>query len=103
MKKRLTTTPVLTLPDPMSDYTVYSDASKKGLGCVLIQDRKVTTYASRKLKTHEVNYPTHNFELAAIIFALKILQHYLYGVKCRIFTDHQSLKYLYTQCDLNMR
>ena len=88
LKKRLTTTLILTFPDPMSDYTVYTDASKKSLGCMLMQDRKVIAYASRKLKTHEVNYPTHDLELAAIIFALKIWRHYLYGVKCRIFTDH---------------
>ncbi|XP_057535375.1 uncharacterized protein LOC130813557 [Amaranthus tricolor] len=103
LKERLTTAPVLTLPDPKLDYTVYSDASKKGLGCVLMQDRKVIAYASRQLKVHEVNYPTHDLELAAIVFALKIWRHYLYGVKCRIYTDHQSLKYLYTQPDLNMR
>ena len=103
LKERLTTAPVLTLPDPKLDYTVYSDASKKGLGCVLMQDRKVIAYASRQLKVHEVNYPTHDLELAAKVFALKIWRHYLYGVKCRIYTDHQSLKYLYTQPDLNMR
>ena len=103
LKERLTTAHVLTLPDPMSDYTVYSDALKKGLGCVPMQERKVIVYASRQLKTHEVNYPTHDLELAANIFSLKIWRNYLYGVKCRIFTDHHSLKYLYTQIDLNMQ
>ena len=68
-----------------------------------MQDRKVIAYASRQLKPHEVNYPTHDLELAAIFFALKIWRHYLYGVKCKIYTDHQSLRYLYTQQNLNMR
>ena len=68
-----------------------------------MQDRKVIAYASRQLKPHEVNYPTHDLELAAIVFALKIWRHYLYGVKCKIYTDHQSLRYLYTQQNLNMR
>ena len=70
---------------------------------MLMQDRKVIPYASRQLKNHEVNYPTHDLELAAIVFALKIWRHYLYGVKCKIYTDHQSWKYLYTQSDFNMR
>ena len=60
-------------------------------------------YASQQLKTHERNYPTHDLELAAIVFALKIWRHYLYGVHCKIFTDHQSLKYLFSQKDLNLR
>ena len=64
--------PVLTLLVPKFNYAIYSDASKKGLGCVLMQDRKVITYTSRQLKTHEVNYPTHDLELVVIVFALKI-------------------------------
>lgn len=82
---------------------MYSDASKNGLGCVLMQNGKVIAYASRQLKPYEVNYPTHDLELATIVFALKIWRHYLYGVTCRIFTDHKSLKYIFTQKDLNMR
>ena len=82
---------------------IYSDASKKGLGCVLMQHGNVIAYASRQLKPHEVNYPTHDLELAAVIFALKILRHYLYGDKCDIFTNHKSLKYIFTQKELNMR
>ena len=82
---------------------MYSDASKNGLGCVLMQDRKVIAYASRQLKPPEVNYPTHSLELAAIVFALKIWRHYLYGVKVRIYTDHKGLKYIFTQRELNMR
>ena len=97
LKERLTTAPILTLPDNTSEYLAYSDASKNGLGCVLMQDRKLISYASRQLKPHEVNYPNHDLELAAIIFALKIWRHYLYGVNCKIYTDHQSLRYLYTQ------
>nr|GEX63587.1 retrotransposon protein, putative, Ty3-gypsy subclass [Tanacetum cinerariifolium] len=77
--------------------------SKKGLGCVLMQHGKVIAYASRQLKLYEVNYPTHDLELAAIVFALKIWRHYLYGESCDIFTDHKSLKYIFTQRELNMR
>ena len=87
---------VLTQPTPGREYTLYSDASKIGLGCVLTQDGKVVTYASRKMKPREQNYPTHDLKLAAVVFALKIWRHYLYGEKCRIFTDHKSLKYLLT-------
>ncbi|TYK30962.1 ty3-gypsy retrotransposon protein [Cucumis melo var. makuwa] len=79
------------------------DASKKGLGCVLMQQGKVVAYASRQLKSHEQNYPTHDLELAAVVFALKIWRHYLYGEKIQIFTDHKSLKYFFTQKELNMR
>ena len=82
---------------------IYSDASKTGLGAVLMQNGNVVAYASRQLKTHERNYPTHDLELAAVVFALKIWRHYLYGNKCEIYTDHQSLKYIFTQKELNMR
>ncbi|KAL8133603.1 hypothetical protein AgCh_008888 [Apium graveolens] len=80
-----------------------SDASHKGLGCVLMQHSKVIAYASRQLKPHELKYPTHDLELAAIVFTLKIWRHYLYGEKCEIYTDHKSLKYIFTQKELNMR
>nr|GEX41852.1 retrotransposon protein, putative, Ty3-gypsy subclass [Tanacetum cinerariifolium] len=83
--------------------SIYSDASKKGLGCVLMQHGKVIAYASRQLKPYEVNYPTHDLELAAVVFVLKIWRHYLYGESCDVFTDHKSLKYIFTQRDLNMR
>ena len=88
--------PVLTQPTSGKKYTLYSDASRIGLGCVLMQDGKVLAYASRQLKTHEQNYPTHDLELAAVVFALKIWRHYLYKEKCRIYTNHKSLKYLLT-------
>ena len=95
-------TPVLALPDDSGNFEIYSDASLNGLGCVLMQHEKVIAYASRQLKPHEKNYPTHDLELAAIIFALKIRRHYFYGEKCKIFTDHKSLKYIFTQPDLNL-
>ncbi|XP_021754616.1 uncharacterized protein LOC110719943 [Chenopodium quinoa] len=87
LKEKLTTAPVLALPDESKEYEVYSDASKFGLGCVLMQARRVIAYASRQLKTYEQNYPTHELELAAIVFSLKIWRHYLYRVTCKIFTD----------------
>ncbi|KAL0551796.1 hypothetical protein IC582_010885 [Cucumis melo] len=103
LKQKLVTAPVLTIPDGSGSFVIYSDASKKGLGCVLMQQGKVVAYASRQLKSHEQNYPTHDLELAAVVFALKIWRHYLYGEKIQIFTDHKSLKYFFTQKELNMR
>nr|GEW25449.1 reverse transcriptase [Tanacetum cinerariifolium] len=103
LKQLLVFAPVLTLPSGSSGFQIYSDASKKGLGCVLMQHGKVIAYASRQLKPYEVNYPTHDLELAAVVFALKIWRHYLYGESCDIFTDHKSLKYIFTQQELNMR
>ncbi|TYK26964.1 pol protein [Cucumis melo var. makuwa] len=103
LKQKLVTAPVLTVPDGSGSFVIYSDASKKGLGCVLMQQGKVVTYASSQLKSHEQNYPTHDLELAAAVFALKIWRHYLYGEKIQIFTDHKSLKYFFTQKELNMR
>ncbi|XP_043811844.1 uncharacterized protein LOC122723519 [Manihot esculenta] len=103
LKKMLTEAPVLTQPESGKDFVIYSDASHNGLGCVLMQEGKVVAYASRQLKPHEKNYPTHDLELAAIVFALKIWRHYLYGEKCYIYTDHKSLKYLPIQKELNLR
>ncbi|WVZ52311.1 hypothetical protein U9M48_003384, partial [Paspalum notatum var. saurae] len=103
LKKRLTTAPVLTLPDLTKSFTVYCDASKEGLGCVLMQEGKVIAYASRQLRKHQVNYPTHDLELAAVVHALKIWRHYLFGNRCEIYTDHNSLKYIFTQNELNMK
>ena len=96
LKGRLTSAPVLALPNGRDGFVVYSDASRQGLGCVLMQNDRVIAYASRQLKKHEENYPTHDLELAAIVFALKIWRHYLYGVPYRIFTDYKSLKYIFT-------
>ncbi|KAL0536181.1 hypothetical protein IC582_025120 [Cucumis melo] len=81
LKQKLVTAPVLTVPDGSGSFVIHSDASKKGLGCVLMQQGKVVAYASRQLKSHEQNYPTHDLELAAVVFALKIWRHYLYGEK----------------------
>ncbi|KAL2252742.1 UNVERIFIED_CONTAM: Transposon Ty3-G Gag-Pol polyprotein, partial [Sesamum indicum] len=103
LKKRLTSNPILVLPSGSGGYIVYTDASKQGLGCVLMQNGKVIAYASRQLKNHELNYPTHDLELAAIVHALKIWRHYLYGEKFQILTDHKSLKYILTQKELNLR
>ncbi|KAI3701724.1 hypothetical protein L6452_27011 [Arctium lappa] len=103
LRRRLCEAPVLTLPEGMEDLVVYCDASHQGLGAVLMQRGKVIAYASRQLKPHEANYPTHDLELGAVVFALKIWRHYLYGVKCMIYTDHKSLKYLMDQQNLNMR
>ena len=87
----------------INGYVVYCDAFRISLGCVLMQNNWVITYASTQLNKHEQNYPTHNLELAAIIFALKIWQHYLYNQFYEIYTDHKSLKYIYDQRELNLR
>ena len=84
-------------------YAINYDASREGLGCVLMQEGKVVAYGSRQLKIDERNYPTHDLELAAVIFALKIWRHYLYGERFEVLSDHKSLKYLFTQKDLNLR
>ena len=87
---------MLTIPSGTGGFVIYSDASHKGLGCVLMQNGKLVAYASRQLKNYEKNYPTHDLELSAVVFALKIWRHYLYGERCEIFTDHKSLKYFFT-------
>ncbi|XP_013639389.1 PREDICTED: uncharacterized protein LOC106344578 [Brassica oleracea var. oleracea] len=103
LKKALTTTLVLALPEQAKPYTVYADASRVGLGCVLMQEGKVIAYASGQLRKHEENYPTHDLEMAAVVFALRIWRSYLYGEVVEVFTYHKSLKYLFTQPDLNLR
>ena len=103
LKAFLTEAPVLTQATCGKEYVIFSDASLNGLGCVLMQEGKVVAYASRQLKPHEKNYPTHDLELPAIVFALKILRHHLYGEKCFIYIDHKSLKYLPSQRELNLR
>nr|KYP49119.1 Transposon Ty3-G Gag-Pol polyprotein [Cajanus cajan] len=95
LNRRLTTSPMLVLPDSGEPFDVYCDASHQGLGCVLMQNRKVVAYASRKLKNHERNYLTHDLELATVVFVLKIWRHYLYGARFSVFSDHKSLKYLF--------
>ncbi|WVZ89402.1 hypothetical protein U9M48_035815, partial [Paspalum notatum var. saurae] len=103
LKKLLTSAPVLAQPDVTKPFDVYCDASGNGLSCVLMQEGRVIAYASRQLRKHEANYPTHDLELAAVVHALKIWRHYLLGNTCHIYTDHKSLKYILTQPELNMR
>ena len=100
LRTLLTSAPVLAQPDIEKPFDVYCDACGTGLGCVLMQEGRVIAYASRQLRKHEVNYPTHDLELAAIVHALR---HYLLGNVCNIYTDHKSLKYIFTQPELNMR
>src|SRR3954463_14225566 len=103
LKKRLISAPILIMPDISKPFDVYCDASKIGLGCVLMQEGKVISYLSRQLKQHEQNYPTHDLELAAVVLALKTWWHYLVGKCCEIYLDDKSLKYIITQKLLNMR
>ncbi|GJY45558.1 putative reverse transcriptase domain-containing protein [Tanacetum coccineum] len=103
IKQKLYSPPILALPEGSEDFIVYCDASIKGLGVVLMQREKVIAYASRQLKIHEKNYTTHDLELGAVVFALKIWRHYLYGTKCTMFTDHKSLQHILDQKELNMR
>lgn len=83
----------LNLPMESGGFVVYNISSKQGLGCVLMQEEKVVAYASHQLKDYKKNYPTHDLELAVVVYALKIWRHYFYGEKCEIFTGHESLKY----------
>jgi hypothetical protein len=99
----LITAPVLAQSDIEKPFDVYCDASGSGLGCVLVQEGRVIAYASRQLRRHEEHYPTHDLELAAVVHALKIWLHYLLGNTCHLYTDHKSLKYIFTQSELNMR
>ncbi|XP_070042853.1 uncharacterized protein [Nicotiana tomentosiformis] len=103
LKTALTTALVLVLPSASGSSTVYCDASRFGIGYVLMQQGRVITYALRQLKPHEKNYHVHDLELAAIVHALKIWRHYLYGVSCEVFRDHQSIQHLFKQKDLNLR
>ncbi|GJQ91289.1 putative reverse transcriptase domain-containing protein [Tanacetum coccineum] len=103
LKDNLCNAPILSLPDGVEDFVVYCDASNQGLRCVLMQRDKVIAYASRQLKSHEKNYTTHDLELGAVVFALKIWRHYLYGTKSVIYTDHKSLQHIFDQKELNMR
>jgi hypothetical protein len=103
LKKRLMSPPVLVMIDLQKGFDIYCDACGQGLGCVLMQEGHVIAYASRQLRKHELNYPTHDLELAAVVHALKIWRHYIMGTKCQVYTDHKSLKYIFTQKDLNLR
>jgi hypothetical protein len=91
------------MPDMEKQFSIYCDALGQGLGCVLIQDGRVVAYASLQLRKHDVNYPTHDLELAIMVYTLKIWSHYLAGKRCELYTDHKSLKYIFTQLNLNLR
>jgi hypothetical protein len=95
--------PVLVMPDLQKGFDIYCDACGQGLGCVLMQEGHVIAYASHQLRKHELNYPTHDLELAVVVHALKIWRHYIMGTKCQVYTDHKSLKYIFTQKDLDLR
>jgi hypothetical protein len=103
LKKWLTIAPVLVMPDMEKPFSIYYDALGQGLGCVLMQDGHVVVYASRQLRKHEEHYPTHDLGLVVVVHALKIWRHYLIGKRCEIHSDHKSLKYIFTQLDLNLR
>ena len=96
LRKRLTSALILIVPKRGQRYTMYCDVSKDGLGCVLMQSWRVVAYGSQQLKNHEHSYPTHDMELVAIVFALKAWRHYLYGEQFEVFSDHKSLKYIFT-------
>jgi hypothetical protein len=103
LKKRLTTTPILVMPDMEKPSTIYYDVSGQGLGCVLMQDGHVVVYASRQIRKHEAHYLTHDLELAAVVNTLQIWRHYLMGKRCELYTDHRSLMYIFTQSNLKLR
>ncbi|GKC92338.1 putative reverse transcriptase domain-containing protein [Tanacetum coccineum] len=103
LKEKLCSAPILALPEGAENFIIYCDASHKGLGVVLMQNEKVIAYASHQLKIHEKNYTTHDLELGAVVFPLKIWRHYLYGSKCTVLTDHKSLQHILDQKELNMR
>jgi hypothetical protein len=103
LKKRLTTAPILVMPNMETSFSIYYDTSGQRLGCVLMQDGHVVAYASRQLRKHEAHYLTHDLELAAVVHALKIWRHYLMGKRCELYTNHKSLKYIFTQSNLNLR
>ena len=103
MKRRLTSAPILIVPERGQGYIAYCDALRAILGCVLKQSGRVVAYGSHYLKNHEQNDPTHYMELAAVVFTLKIWRHYLYGEQFEMYSDHKNLKYIFTQRDLNMR
>jgi hypothetical protein len=103
LKKLMTTSHVLTQPDIAKPFNVYCDASGTGLGGVLMQEGRVISYSSWQLRCHKEHYPTHDLELAAVVMALRTWRHYLPGNVVCIYMDHKSLKYIFTQVDLNMR
>ncbi|GJR63413.1 putative reverse transcriptase domain-containing protein [Tanacetum coccineum] len=103
IKQKLCSAPILALSKGSENFIVYCNALHKVLGALLMQNKKVIAYASQQLKIHEKNYTTHDLELGAVVFALKMWRHYLYGMKCTMFTDHKSLQHILDQKELNMR
>jgi hypothetical protein len=102
LKKWLTTSLVLVMPDMEKQLSIYCDSSGQGLGCILMQDGHVVAYALWQLRKHEEHYLTHDLELAAVVHALKIWRNYLIGKRCEVYSDHKSLKYIFTQPGLNL-
>ncbi|GJR94778.1 putative reverse transcriptase domain-containing protein [Tanacetum coccineum] len=102
LKQKLCSASILAFPEGSENFVVYCHASRKGLGVVLMQREKVITYASRQLKIHKKNYTTHDLQLGAVVFALKMWRHYLYGTKCVVFTNYKSLQHILDQNELNM-
>jgi hypothetical protein len=96
LQKRLMTASILVMPDMEKPFSIYCDASSQGLGCVLMQDGHVVAYASWQLRKHEVHYLTHDLELADVVHGLRIWRHYLMRKRCELYTDHKSLKYIFT-------
>nr|GEY80835.1 putative reverse transcriptase domain-containing protein [Tanacetum cinerariifolium] len=103
LKQKLCSALSLALLEGSENFVVYSDASQKGLGAVLMQRKKVIAYASLQLKIHEKNCTTHDLELGAVVFALKMWRYYLYDTKCVVFANHKSLQHIQDQKELNMR
>jgi hypothetical protein len=97
------TAPILVMPDMEKSFSIYYDASSEGIGCVLMQDGHMVAYASRQLRKHEAHYPTHDLEIAIVVHTLKIWRHYLMGTRCQLYMAHKSLKYIFTQSNLNLR
>jgi hypothetical protein len=102
LKKRLTMTPILTMSDMEKPFSIYCDASDLGLGGVLMQDDHVVAYALRQLRKHEEKYLTNYLKLAIVVHALMIWRHYIIDKRCEIYSNHKSLKYIFTQPDLNL-
>jgi hypothetical protein len=103
LKKWLKSAPILVMPNMEKPFSIYCDALSQGLGCVLMQDGHMLVYASQQLRKHKTHYPTHDLELAAVVHAPKIWRHYLMRKRCELYTEYKSLKYIFTQSNLNLR
>ena len=103
LKHKLTNAPVPALLVEGEEFTIYNDASRQGLGCVLMQDGKIIVYTSRQLKSYKQNHPIYNLDLTMVVFLLKLWRHYLYGGPYKILTNHENPQYIFSQKELNMR